>query len=387
MKRKKIDPAEVRQKIKELIQLTLQEALEAELEEFLGYGKYERSDSDNSRNGYSSKTVKTDIGEVQINTPRDRNGEFQPQIIPKRKTMIDDLESKIIALYSKGMSTRDIQEVLSDMYGMNIDPSLISRVTDRIYPKILEWQNRRLERIYPVIFIDSIFYKIKHEGKVTQRAVNVVIGINKDGYKDILGFWITETESAAFWNQVLNDLKSRGVEDVLIFSVDGLTGISKAINSVYPMADIQRCIVHQVRNSLRYVPHKEKKQVANDLKQIYQSPTLEEANMKLEEFEEKWLNKYPHIVRSWRANWEELMTYYKYPVEIRKVLYTTNIIESVNSKLRKVTDGKRVYPSEEALLKNLYMVAIELEKKWSKKPIAEWGKIYGQFSISFEGRI
>jgi len=273
------------------------------------------------------------------------------------------------------------------MYGMDISPSLISKITDRLLPKIEEWQNRPLDSVYPVIYTDSIFYKVRQEGKVAQKAVNVVIGINKDGYKELLGFWLSETESASYWVKVLNDLKSREVEDVLIFSVDGLAGINKAINNVYPQADIQRCIVHQVRNSLRYVPWKERKQVANDLKQIYQASTIEQARLKLEEFEERWTDKYPHIGKSWRANWDELKTYFDYPVEIRKLLYTTNIIESVNSKLRKATDGKRVFPSDESLLKSLYIVAVELEKKWSKKPITGWGRIYGQLSILFEGRI
>ncbi len=384
---KKFNPKDVKQKIRDLIQQTLQEALEAELEEFLGYSKYERSENDNCRNGHIPKIVKTDLGEVEIRTPRDRKGEFEPKVVSKRQTMIDDLENKIVALYAKGMSTRDIQELLSDMYGMDISPSLISKITDRLLPKIEEWQNRPLDRIYPVIYTDGIFYKIRQDGKVVQKAVNVVIGINKDGYKELLGFWISETESASFWLKVLNDLKSRGVEDVLIFSVDGLAGINKAISNVYPQADIQRCIVHQARNSLKYVPWKERKQVANDLKEIYQAPTIEHAKVKLDEFEEKWSDKYPHIGRSWRANWDELMTYFDYPVEIRKLLYTTNIIESVNSKLRKATDGKRVFPSDESLLKSLYIVAMELEKKWSKKPLAGWGRIYGQLSILFEGRL
>ena len=325
---KKYYPNEVKQKRRDLIQQTLQETLEAELEEFLGYSKYERSENDNYRNGYTSKTVKTDIGEVEIKTPRDRKGEFEPKAVPKRKTMIDDLESKIIALYAKGMSTRDIQELLSDMYGIDISPSLISKITDRLLPKIEKWQNRPLYNVYPVIYTDSIFYKVRQEGKVAQKAVNVVIGINKDGYKELLGFWLSETESASYWLKVLNDLKL-----------------------------------------------------------IYQASTIEEAKISLDEFEDKWADKYPHIGRSWRANWDELMTYFDYPVEIRKLLYTTNIIESVNSKLRKVTDGKRVFPSDESLLKSLYIVAVELEKKWSKKPITGWGRIYGQLSILFEGRI
>jgi transposase-like protein len=242
LRKKALEPNQIREKLKQLIQQTLQEALEAELDEFLGYPKYDRTDSDNYRNGYSSKTVKTDIGEVEINTPRDRKGQFQPQILPKRQTILDEMEKKIIALYAKGMSTRDIQELLTDMYGVDVSPSLISKITDRLLPKIEEWLNRPLDRIYPVVYVDSIFYKVRQEGKVVQKAVNVVIGINTDGYKELLGFWISETESASYWLKVLNDLKSRGVEDVLIFSVDGLSGINKAINNVYPQADIQRCI-------------------------------------------------------------------------------------------------------------------------------------------------
>ena len=273
------------------------------------------------------------------------------------------------------------------MYGMDISPTLISKITDRLLPKIEEWQNRPLDRIYPVVYTDSIFYKVRQDGKVVQKAVNVVIGINKDGYKELLGFWLSETGSASYRVKVLNDLKSRGVEDVLIFSVDGLAGISKVINDVYPQADVQRCIVHQVRNSLRYVPWKEKKQVVENLNQVYQASTIEEAKIRLDESEERWSDKYPHIAKIWRANWEELMTYFDYPVEIRKLLYTTNIIESVNSKLRKATDGKRVFPFDESLFKSLYIVAVELEKKWSRKPIAGWSRIYGQLSILFEGKI
>ncbi len=374
---RKYNPNEVKQKIRDLIQQTFQEALEAELVEFLGYYKYERSENDNYRNGYIPKTVKTDIGEVEIKTPRDRKGEFEPKAVPKRKTMIDDLESKIVALYAKEMSTRDIQELLSDIYGMDISPSLISKITDRLLPKIEEWQNRPSDSVYPVIYTDSTFYKVRQEGKVAQKAVNVVIGINKDGYKELLGFWLSETENASYWLKVLNDLKSKGVEDVLIFSVDGLACISKAINNVYPQADTQRCIVHHVRNPLKYVPWKERKQVTNDLKLIYQAYTIEEAKIRLDEFEDKWTDKYLHIGRSWKENWDELMTYFDYPVEIRKLLYTSNIIESVNSNLRKAIDGKRVFPSDESLLKSLYIVAVELEKKWSKKPITGWGRIYG----------
>ena len=385
--KKKYDPELIKDDLRKLIQQTLKEALEAELEEFLGYSKYERTNSNNSRNGYISKTVKTAAGEVEIETPRDRKGDFEPKIVKKRQTVLEDLENKIIALYSKGMTVRDIQELLSDMYGMDISPSLISKITDRLTPRIEEWQSRPLERIYVVLYIDCIFYKVRQDGKVIDKAVYVVIGVNKEGRKELLGFWINESESASFWFKVLNDLKSRGVKDVLIFSVDNLSGIGKAIKGVYPQAEIQKCVVHQIRNSLRYVSWKDKKELSSDLKKVYGAATLEEAELRMDEFEEKWGNKYPHVIKSWRTNWEELMAYFKYPLELRKLMYTTNIIESVNSKFRKVTDGKRVFPSDMSVLKSLYLAALELEKKWNRSVIKDWGIIYGQLSIIFEERL
>jgi transposase-like protein len=385
--KKKYDPEHIKDDLKKLIQQTLKEALEAELEEFLGYSKYERTDSNNSRNGYISKTVKTAAGEVEIETSRDRKGDFEPQIVKKRQTVLGDLENKIIALYSKGMTVRDIQELLSDIYGMDISPSLISKITDRLTPRIEEWQSRPLERIYVILYIDCIFYKVRQDGKVVDKAVYVVIGVNREGRKELLGFWINETESASFWFKVLNDLKSRGVKDVLIFSVDNLSGIGKAIKGVYPRAEIQKCVVHQIRNSLRYVSWKDKKELSLDLKKVYGAATLEEAELRIDKFEEKWGNKYPHVIKSWRTNWEELMAYFKYPFELRKLMYTTNIIESVNSKFRKVTDGKRVFPSDMSVLKSLYLAALELEKKWDRSVIKDWGIIYGQLSVIFEERL
>ena len=385
--KRKYDPELIKDDIKELIRQTLKEALESELEEFLGYSKYERVDSDNSRNGYISKTVKTAVGEVEIETPRDRKGEFEPKIVKKRQTVLGDLENKVIALYSKGMTVRDIQELLSDMYGMDISHSLISKITDRLTPKIEEWQSRPLERTYVILYIDCIFYKVRQDGKVIDKAVYVIIGINREGRKELLGFWINKTESASFWFKVFNDLKSRGVEDVLIFSVDNLSGIGKAIKGVYPQAEVQKCVVHQIRNSLRYVSWKDKKELSSDLKKVYGAATLEEAELRMDEFEEKWENKYPHVIKSWRTNWEELMTYFKYPFELRKLMYTTNTIESVNSKFRKVTDGKRVFPGDASVLKSLYLVALELERKWRKSVIKDWGIIYGQLSVIFNERL
>jgi len=385
--KRKYDPKLIQEDLRKLIQQTLREALEAELEEFLGHSKYERGEKDNYRNGYISKTVKTAVGEVEIETPRDRNGKFEPKIVKKRQKVLKDLEDKVIALYSKGMSVRDIQELLLDMYGMEISPSLISKLTERILPRIEEWQSRPLEKVYVILFVDCIFYKVREEGRVKDKAIYVIIGITREGKKEILGFWISETESSSFWFKVFNDLKSRGVRDVLIFSVDGVAGIEKAIKGVYPQAEIQRCVVHQIRNSLKYVSWKDKREVSGDLRGVYGASTLEEALLRMDEFEQKWGRKYPHVVRSWRSNWDELMTYFKYPFEMRKLMYTTNIIESVNSKFRKVTDGKRVFPSDQSLLKSLYLAVMDLEKKWSRSAVRDWGIIYGQLSEIFGERL
>ena len=379
-------PEEVRSRIKELVQQTLQEALEAELEEFLGYPRNGRTSTGNTRNGYTEKTVRTDTGEVGLKVPRDRKSEFEPRIVRKRQTVLDDLESKIVAMYSKGMTTRDIQEILEEMYGVEISPSLISRLTDRVLPRLEEWQNRPLKAVYTVIWFDCIFYSVREEGKVQKKAVYVVIGLGLDGRKELLGFWIDRRESKGFWLGVLNDLKARGVSDVFIFSVDGLSGIEDAIGAVYPGADVQRCVVHQIRSSMKYVSWKDRKELARDLKLVYGANTLGEAEAQMERFEEKWLSRYPHVIKSWRTNWDALTTFFNYPVEIRKVMYTTNIIESVNSKFRKATGARRVFPSDDAVLKCLYMAALELEKKWTR-PIKDWPAIYAQLVLLFEDRI
>jgi len=379
-------PEEVRARIKQLIQQTMQEALEGELEDFLGYPKHGKALSGNNRNGHSEKTVQTDTGPLELKVPRDRNSEFEPQLVKKRQTILDDLEDKIVALYAKGMTTRDIQDILGDMYGTALSPSLISRITDRVLPRLEEWQSRPLKNVYPIVWFDCIFYAVRDEGKVQQKAIYVVIALGLDGRKELLGFWVDKTESKGFWLGVLNDLKSRGVKDVFIFSVDGLTGIQDAIRAAYPKAEVQRCVVHQIRNSLRYVSWKDRKELAHDLKTVYGAKTLQEAESQMVRFEERWLKQYPHVAKSWRTNWDTLTTFFRYPVEIRKVMYTTNIIESVNSKFRKVTDARRVFPSDEAVLKSLYMAAIDLEKKWTK-PIKDWPIIYSQLGILFEDRI
>jgi transposase-like protein len=383
---KHLKTEEVKSQIKKLIKQTLGEALEAELEEFLGYPKHKRTSSANSRNGYNQKEVRTESGEVEIKVPRDRKSEFEPKVVKKRQTVLEDLQDKIIALYAKGMTTRDIQELIEDMYGVELSPSLISRLTDRIVPRLEEWQSRPLREVYTIVWLDCVFYRVREEGRVINKAVYVVIGLGTDGMKEILGFWISQKESSSFWLGVLNDLKGRGLRDVLIFSVDGLSGMEEAIRAAYPYADIQQCVIHQIRNTLRYVSWKDKKELSRDLKGVYGASTLEGASSAMEGFEQKWEGKYPHVVKSWRANWEKLMTYFRYPVEIRKLMYTTNLIESVNSKFRKVTDGRRLFPSDESVLKALFMAALEIERKW-RRPIRDWSLIYSQLVILFEDRL
>ena len=385
-KEKPVKAEEVRAKIKRLVQQTLQEALEGELEEFIGYPKHQSNTSENSRNGHSVKTVQTNSGPMEIEVPRDRKADFQPKLIRKRQTVLDDVEDKIVAMYAKGMTTRDIQEILGDMYGMDISPSLISRLTDRVLPRFEEWQSRPLQERYVIVWFDCIFYKVRHEGKVENKAIYVLIGLGLDGKKELLGFWINKTESSSFWLGVLNDLKGRGLKDVFIFSVDGLSGIEKAITAAYPESDVQRCIVHQIRNCLKYVSWKEKKALATDMKTVYAASTEEEAKDQMDRFEQKWQSSYPHVIKSWRTNWDSLTTFFRYPVEIRKIMYTTNVIESVNSKFRKATSARRLFPTDDAILKSLFMAAMELEKKWTMS-MRNWPKIYSQIAILFEERL
>jgi putative transposase len=305
---KQLKTEEIKAQIKKLVKQTLQEALEAELEEFLGYPKYRHTESTNSRNGYNQKEVRTDSGEVEIRVPRDRDSKFEPKVVKKRQSVLEDLQDKIIALYAKGMTTRDIQEIVEDIYGVELSPSLISRLTERIVPRLEEWQSRPLSGVYTIIWLDCVFYRVREEGKVINKAVYVVIGLGVDGKKEILGFWISQKESSSFWLGVLNDIKSRGIKDVFIFSVDGKSGFEEAIRAAYPHSDIQQCVIHQIRNTLRYVSWKDKKELSRDLKGIYGASTLEEASASMQRFEEKWVSRYPHVIKSWKANWERLMT-------------------------------------------------------------------------------
>jgi len=374
--------------LKELFAETLQEMLEAELDTHLGYEKHEvkAKMTPNSRNGKSKKTVVSEYGEQEIAVPRDRMGEFEPVVVQKHQKNVTGIEDQIIALYAKGVSTREIQDHLQNLYGIEVSPTLISNVTNKIVPLIKEWQNRPLQGVYAVVYMDAIHFKVKQDGAIVNKAAYMVIGIDLDGNKDVLGMWIGENESSKFWLSVLNDLRNRGVQDILIICVDNLSGFSEAIAACYPKTEIQKCIIHQIRNSTRYVSYKDLKKVTADLKPIYKAATEEGALLEMERFEEVWGAKYPLIVRSWRSNWEELSTFFKYPPEIRKLIYTTNMIESYHRQLRKVTKGKSIFPTDEALLKMLYLATMDVTRKWTGR-VQNWGQMLLQLSVFFPDRV
>jgi transposase-like protein len=374
--------------LKDLFAETIQEMLEAEMDTHLGYEKHEvkKKSTANSRNGKSKKTITSEYGDQEIVVPRDRDGEFEPLVVKKHQSNVTGIEDQIVALYAKGVSTRDIQDHLANLYGIDVSPTLISNVTNKIVPMIKEWQHRPLQGVYAVVFLDAIHFKVKQDGAIINKAAYMVIGIDLDGNKDVLGMWIGENESAKFWLSVLNELKNRGVQDILITCVDNLTGFSQAIIACYPQTEIQKCIIHQIRNSTRYVSYKDLKKVTADLKPIYKALTEEAALVELDRFEEAWGTKYPLIVRSWRNNWDELATFFKYPPEIRKLIYTTNIIESYHRQLRKVTKGKSIFPSDEALLKMLYLSTMDVVRKWTGR-VQNWGQMLLQLSIFFPDRV
>jgi len=376
---------DIQNKLKSLFSGTLEQILETEMDEHLGYDKHNPSGngSGNSRNGYSTKRISSQFGETEVEIPRDRNGEFEPQVLPKYQTRGEDIESRVMAMYSKGMSTHDIESHLRDIYGVNASAALISKITDKILPQAVEWQNRPLESVYPVVFFDGIFFKMKREGKIQNTCVYTVLGINSDGHKDILGLWIGETESASFWTQICNDLKNRGIERIFIACHDNLNGLSKAINTVFPPTNQQLCIIHQIRNSTKYVSWKDIKPLMVDLKMVYGAATLEDAEFQLEIFAERWNKKYPQIYKSWQENWLELTEYFKYPGEVRHLIYTTNAVEGFHRMLRKFTKNKTSFPTEDALRKSIYLSIQEISKKWTM-PIRYWGQIYGQFCIFFD---
>lgn len=371
----------------DLVGDTVETMMQAELEADLGYAKNdsENKATDNSRNGSSPKTLRSEYGPIDIDVPRDRKSEFEPKIVPKYKRDIQGLDSQIISMYAKGMSTRDISSHIESLYGAEVSAETISKITDRILPEIKEWQNRPLKPLYAIMFFDAIHYPVRTEGLVKQRAVYIAIGIDLDGNRDVCGLWIGEAESSKYWLSLMNELKNRGVRDILIASVDGLNGFSDAIHAVYPQTDIQRCIVHQVRNSMRYVSSKDLKVYTSEMKKIYQAPTEEAGLMELDAFEEKWGKKYPAALRSWRQNWVELSTFFKYPPAIRRLIYTTNRIENFNRSLRKVTKAKAAYPSDTALLKSLYLAIQDITFKWGKTN--GWHEIFGQLILIFSERI
>lgn len=379
---------DVHNALKEMFGETIQRMLEAELENELGYSKYNYKDkkTSNCRNGYSKKDVQTDMGEVQLQVPRDRKGEFEPIVVKKHQNDVSSIEDQVLSMYAKGMSVRDIQTHLNDIYGVEASPGLISNITDKIMPVIRDWQSRPLQEIYTVLFLDAIHFKVRQEGQIVSKAAYMIIGIDLDGQKDVLGMWIGESESAKFWLNILNELKNRGVKDILITSVDNLSGFSEAISACFPQTQIQKCIVHQIRNSTRYVSYQDLKKFTTDLKPIYKAITEEKALEELDRFEEKWGKKYPLAIKSWRSNWTELATFFRYPAEIRKIIYTTNMIESYHRQLRKVTKPKSVFPTDDALLKILYLITVDITKKWTGR-IQNWGLILAQFSIYFEDRL
>ena len=374
--------------LKQLSKRMLEKAMSAEMDGHLGYEKHERTQTQksNTRNGTSSKTVTTDIGNIPIDIPRDRNSEFEPKIIPKHKRRFDGFNDKIISMYGLGLTTRDIQKHLYDIYNVEVSPELISNVTDAIMDDVREWRNRPLDNMYPIVFFDALVVKGRSEGRVTNKSVYTAIGINMDGRKEVLGLWIANTEGARFWLSIVTELKNRGLNDILIASIDGLRGFPDAINSVYPETRIQLCIVHMVRNSTKYVSWKDYRELCKDLKKVYRAVSEEEGLRELENFASKWDHKYPIISKSWRGNWDNLNEFFNFPNDIRKAIYTTNAIESLNASLRKIIKKRSAFPNDDAIYKVLYLALTNAEKKW-KMSIRDWGAAINQFAIHFKGRV
>lgn len=374
---------------KETIAEFMESGLEAELDDELGYGRYDyrSKDTDNSRNGHSSKTLRTSYGDVEVAVPRDRKGEFEPQLLKKNQTSVSqDIEEKILSMYAKGMTTGDIETHIQDIYGIEVSDTTISRITDKILPIAKEWQQRPLEAVYAVVFLDAIHYHVRSEGQIVKKAVYIALGINLDGKKDVLGMWVGENESAKYWTTVLNGLKNRGVEDIFIACTDNLTGFSAAIGAVFPKTEIQNCIIHQLRNSSKYVSYKDIKELMADLRSVYAAVDEPAALDALDAFSTKWETKYPKISRSWRENWANLSTYFKYPQEVRRLIYTTNSIEGFNRQLRKVTKTRSVFPTDDSLFKMLYLAMVDITKKWTGRQ-RDWSKIHAQLSIYFAERM
>jgi putative transposase len=372
--------------IKQLSKRILERALQAEMDDHLGYSRYNRSEIQNARNGEFQKNLITDNGVIELNIPRDRNGNFEPAIVKKKQSRIAGLDQKIVSLYAKGMSLSDIKLQLQELYDADVSESLISKITDSVAEEVKAWQSRALETLYPIVFFDCLVVKVRHEKRIVNKAVYVALGIDLSGRKDILGLWISENEGAKFWLSNLTEMKNRGMSDMLIACTDNLTGMSDAIAAVYPKCEHQLCIVHQIRNSLKFVSYKDRKELVADLKPIYQAPTEDGAQIALDAFDSKWSSQYPQIAKSWYNNWENLIVFLQYPEAIRKIIYTTNSIESLNSQLRKVTKNKRVFPSDESVFKTLYLTINYITAKWTM-PIRNWNEAMAHFLIKFEDRI
>ena len=380
--------SDIQNALKDLLGGTIQGMLEAELDEELGYERHEKTEAPktNYRNGYKPKTLKSTMGDLEIEVPQDRNAEFEPKIVPKRKTNISEIEQKIINMYARGLTTREISDQIEDIYGFEASAELVSKVTDKVIPQIEEWQSRRLSEVYPIVFIDAIVFSVRKEKTVQKTAVYVVLGVDSDGMKDVLSIEVGENESAKFWLSVLNNLKNRGVKDILVLCADGLSGIKDAIEAAFPMTEYQRCIVHMVRNTLLHVPHKHKKVFAADLKTIYHAPDEEIGLANLLEVKAKWDRVYPNAMKRWVDNWDVVCPIFKYSMIVRKALYTTNAIESLNSQYRRINAGRPVFPSEDALKKALFLATRNITKKWTTK-LRDWGQIYGELAIIFDGRL
>lgn len=380
---------DIHELFKKTIAEFMQGSLEAELDEELGYEPYDvkNKNTENSRNGHSKKTLRTSMGKVEIDVPRDRKGDFEPKILPKNQTSISqDMEEKIFSMYAKGMSVSDIEDHIRDIYGLEISDTTVSRITDKVLPAAKEWQQRPLESIYAVVFLDAIHYHVRSEGHIVKKAVYIAIGINMDGKKDVLGMWVGENESAKFWAGVLNSMRNRGVDDILIACTDNLTGFSQAIEAVFPQTDIQNCIIHQLRNSSKYVSYKDLKALMADLKKVYTAVDEESAMSALDDFAAVWDSKYPKISKSWYDNWANLSNYFKFPQELRKLIYTTNTIEGFNRQLKKVTKAKSVFPTDDSLFKMLYLAMKDITKKWTGRR-QDWSSIYAQLVIYYGDRI
>ena len=377
--------------IQRLVKDVLENILEGEMEEHLGRNKYQRSETNDStkknyRNGYSTKNLRSSFGDVDLDVPRDRNAEFEPQIIKKYETVCTELDKKVISLYAKGMTTSDIQAEIEDLYGITISPSMVSRITDKVMESAVEWQNRSLDKVYPIVYLDAMYFKVRSNGKIVNKAVYICLGYNMQGYKEILGSWVDEAEGAKFWLKICTDLKNRGVREILIACMDGLKGLPEAIKTVFPSVNIQTCIVHQIRNSVKYIASKDKKEFIKDLKCVYKASTEELALAQLDNLKDKWGDKYAIVIDSWYNNWNHLSTFFTFSPEIRKMIYTTNTLEGFNRQIRKYTKTRTVFPTDESLSKCVYLATMEIIEKWTQ-PTPNWGRTLAELSIVFQEQL